>query len=71
MSSTGKKVVSLNHLERDLPLNAADLEALGQASAIPPLGFEKYLLFLSSATRGLKPSRAIVGISEPFRLDLR
>jgi hypothetical protein len=37
-------------LERDLPLTAADIEALERASHIPPLGFEKYLQWLSEMT---------------------
>jgi len=64
-------VVSLAHLERDLPLSEADLIALDRAREIPPLGFEKYLLFLSNTTAGSKPSREIRSPVGPFTLDLR
>jgi hypothetical protein len=55
-------------LERDLPLTAADMEALDRARNIPRLGFEKYLQWLSEITAHTSDRRRMRWPDLPFEL---
>jgi hypothetical protein len=55
-------------LERDLPLTAADIEALDRARNIPRLGFEKYLQWLSEFTADRSRPRRSSWVDIPFEL---
>jgi hypothetical protein len=55
-------------LERDLPLTAADIEALDRARNIPRLGFEKYLEWLSEITAHPSDRRRLSWPDIPFEL---
>jgi hypothetical protein len=55
-------------LERDLPLTAADIEALERARAIPPLEFEKYLRWLTEITAHPSERRRMTSPDSPFEL---
>jgi hypothetical protein len=69
MTSTPQENDNDFDLERDLPVTAADIEALKRARDIPPLGFEKYLQWLSEIT-AVAPEgrRRISGPDTPFEL---
>lgn len=54
-------------LERDMPLTAADIEALDRARQLRPLSTEAYLEWLTLMWRK-DPSREIVPFDEPFTL---
>ena len=53
--------------ERDMPLTAADLEALARSRQLRPLPTEAYLEWLTLMWRK-DPSREIVIFDEPFTL---
>ncbi|HUR82260.1 MAG TPA: hypothetical protein VM733_15960 [Thermoanaerobaculia bacterium] len=55
--------------ERDLPLTAADLEALARARNLKPLGTEAYLQWLTLMWRpDGEPHRLNTDSDEPFTL---
>jgi hypothetical protein len=69
MTSTPQATDDDFDLERDLPVTAADIEALNRARNIPPHGFEKYLQWLSEITAIAPEGRRRVSWPDsPFEL---
>jgi hypothetical protein len=68
MTSTPQATDDDFDLERDLPVTAADIEALDRARNIPPLGFEKYLQWLSEVTIAPDGPRRASWPDSPFEL---
>ena len=68
MTSTPQEIDCGFDLERDLPVTAADIEALKGARDIPPLGFEKYLQWLNEITATPSKRRRMSWPDTPFEL---
>jgi hypothetical protein len=68
MRSTTQEKADVFDLERDLPLTAADIEALARARKRTPLDFEKYLRWLEEITAGRTRRREFIPPSSPFEL---
>jgi hypothetical protein len=68
MTSTPQETDNDFDLERDLPITAADIEALDRARNIPPLGFEKYLQWLTEITARASDRRRMSWPDTPFEL---
>ena len=65
---SSKKTLDVD-FERDMPLTAADLEALDRATRLPPLATEAYLKWLTLMSAGLRPVRRLnTDADEPFEL---
>ncbi|MFL6245457.1 MAG: hypothetical protein ACJ74H_05500 [Thermoanaerobaculia bacterium] len=55
--------------ERDMPLTAADLEALARARQLRPLSTEAYLDWLTVMSKGFRPVHHLnTDSDEPFEL---
>ena len=68
MRSTTQEKADVFDLERDLPLTAADIEALARARKARVLSFNKYLEWLDEITAGRTRRRELIPPSSPFEL---
>jgi len=68
MRSTTLEKTDVFDLERDLPLTAADIDALARARRGRSLDFEKYLQWLDELSTGRQRRRELTPPSSPFEL---
>jgi hypothetical protein len=68
MRSTTQEKTDVFDLERDLPVTAADIDALARARKSRSVGFEKYLEWLDELSAGRQRRRESTPPSAPFEL---
>jgi hypothetical protein len=68
MRSTTQEKTDVFDLERDLPVTAADIDALARARTTRSLDFEKYLEWLGELSAGRQRHRKSTPPSAPFEL---